>query len=294
LADALRDHRAPADLFDTIDDISPGATVGLGALRGQIQDTDLQGVLKNVARTVDALNTPRNDIRTVIQGAAATLQTTAARADDIRATLRLAPSTMTQVDATLTRLHRTLDLADPLLRKLEPAAPEVAPTFRTLRPVLSGASALLDHAVPLLRVLRPAASSLAGAARQGLPLVQQLTPSVHRLEKTTLPSLNAVAPDTQKRTSVMIGGTFAGLAAGVGGQFDGNGHFIRFPATVGSSPLDSLPCQLYLGNPDAGNQLLACQNLASALATYLNYSPVGPVPGTADGPPINTSRKGRK
>jgi hypothetical protein len=92
-----------------------------------------------------------------------------------------------------------------------------------------------------------------------------------------------VDPATQKTTAVMIGGTFAGLGAGAGGQMDSNGHFIRFPATLGSSPLNSLPCQLYISNPDA-KQLIACNSLGQALKTYLSYNPLGPPPGSSATP----------
>jgi virulence factor Mce-like protein len=279
LADTFRDHQAPKELFDTITDIAPGATTGLNALRGQDLDRDLQGVLANVSATVDALNTPRDDIRTVIEGAAATLETTANRGDDIRATLRLTPGTEREVEATLDRLRTTLDLADPLVDKLVPAADDVAPTFAALRPVLVDASGLLDRAVPLLRTLRPAVTSIAGAARRGLPMVQQLTPSVRRLDKSILPGLSEIDKGTKKSTAVMIGGTFAGLASGAGGQMDVNGHFIRFPATIGSAPLNSIPCQIYFANPDS-EEFLVCQDLEEALETYLNYNPFGAVEGS--------------
>jgi hypothetical protein len=52
---------------------------------------------------------------------------------------------------------------------------------------------------------------------------------------------------------------------------DQNGHFIRFPATAGSSPF-YLPCQTYLGNPSA-KQLVACQSLQQMLQAFLNYNP---------------------
>jgi virulence factor Mce-like protein len=282
-AQALRNHQAPATLFNTIADQSPGLAAGVGALRGQQQDFDLQTVVRNTAAALGALNTPANDVQTVIAGAAATLQTTAARAGDIRSTLQLAPGTESQVNATLGKLRVTLALADPLIAKLQRPAVQVAPTFSVLRPTLVNASELLNRAVPLLRDLRPATSSLAQTARVGLPLLDAVTVSLDRTNNAILPSLSQVDPGTQKTTAVMIGGTFAGLGAGAGGQMDSNGHFIRFPATLGSSPLNSLPCQLYISNPDA-KQLIACNSLGQALSTYLNYNPLGPPPGSSAAP----------
>jgi hypothetical protein len=76
----------------------------------------------------------------------------------------------------------------------------------------------------------------------------------------------------------MIGGTFSNMGPGVGGQMDSNGHFIRFPATFGSSPTATLPCQTYFNNPDKP-QMVACQSLSEALQTYLSYQPLGTTPG---------------
>ncbi|WP_205698854.1 MlaD family protein [Conexibacter sp. SYSU D00693] len=278
-AEALADADAPGRLLDTVARVAPDVRRGVGALRGQQLDRDLRGLVRGVASTVRSLDAPDDGLRRTVAGAAATLATTAARAGELRATLQRAPGTAREVQSTLTRLGATLDLADPLLARLEGPAGQVAPTFRELRPAVVEADRLVDRAVPLLRALRPAASSLAGTARRGLPLVKDLTPSVERLDRTILPYLNEVDPQTKRSTAVMIGGTFTGLASGAGGQMDANGHFIRFPATVGSSPLNSLPCQIYLMNPDAA-QVAACNSLQEALATFMGYQPLGPTPGT--------------
>jgi hypothetical protein len=58
---------------------------------------------------------------------------------------------------------------------------------------------------------------------------------------------------------------------------DQNGHFIRFPATAGSSPL-YLPCQIYAGNPSS-KQLIACQSLQQTLSSFLGYNPVASILG---------------
>jgi hypothetical protein len=141
---------------------------------------------------------------------------------------------------------------------------------------------LVRRAVPLLRALRPAASGLASAARNGLPLVNGLAPSLDRLVKTILPYINEIDPGTKKSTAVMIGGTFSSLGSGAAGQMDENGHFIRFPATSGNSSFNSLPCQVYINNPDAA-QIAACNSLQDALGAFLNADPLGPTPGTDPG-----------
>ena len=279
VADALADPKPPARVLDKLADISPAARRGLGALRGEDLDRDLRGLIAETSRTVSALDAPRDELRTLVSGAAATLSTTAKRADDVRALLRGAPATEREVSLTTDRLRGTLALANPLLDDLQKPATRVEPTFHSLRPVVADADALVQRAVPLLQALRPAATSLAGTARRGLPLVKALEPSLERLDKTILPYLAEKDSGTGKSTAVMIGGTFTGLASGAGGQMDANGHFIRFPATVGSSPASSLPCQTYISNPDAA-QIIACQTLQEAVSTYFGYKPLSDTPGT--------------
>ena len=291
LTKALSNPAQPGRLLNAVADISPDAQAGLGALRGQVPDRDLRQLISATATTVKAIDRPDDRTRKLISGAAATLGTTGRRAADLQATIAKSPSVMRDSDTTLTQLQGTLALANPLLAKLRVPSGQVAPTLAHLNPTLTGANRLLHRAEPLLHSLRPAAASLAKVAKAGLPLIRGLEPSLDRTQKTILPMLSEKDPQTTKSTAVMIGGTFEGLASGAGGQMDVNGHFIRFPATSGNSPLYSAPCQIYFGNPDAA-QILACQTLQQAMKTYLNYSPLGPTPGTQPpAPAASTSRR---
>lgn len=283
LATALADEDLPARLLDTVGDVAPAVRRGVGALRGRDVDRDLRGLVADTARTVRALDAPDEQLRTVVTGAAATVSATASRSRAIRSSLRTTPVTLAEIRRTTRRLDRTLGIADPLLTRLQEPARAVAPAFRTLRPVLVDANGLARRAEPLLDALRPGVRSLAGAARRGLPLVEELLPSLDRVDQTILPYLAEKDPGTGKSTAVMIGGSFAGLAAGAGGQMDANGHFIRFPASVGNAPLNSLPCQLYINNPDSA-QIAACNDLTEAVSTFFSYKPLAPTPGTADDP----------
>ncbi|HYF24350.1 MAG TPA: MlaD family protein [Baekduia sp.] len=279
LAKAFQD---PADLrgvLETTAKISPDAASGLAALRGMVPERDLRALVTNTSRTVRALDTPRDELRTVVAGAAATLGTTAARGAQLRATLQRAPGALRTTEATMARLVTSLDKVDPLLADLRDPAGDVAPTLERLQPVVTEGDRVLRAAGPLLDDLRPAAASLRGASQRGLPLLRALEPSLERTDKVLLPMLAEKDPQTTKSTAVMIGGTFAALASGAGGQMDVNGHFIRFPATAGNSSLYSLPCQTYLANPDK-KELVACQTLQQAMKTYLTYDPLSATPGT--------------
>lgn len=289
VADALAQPDTAKQTLEEAARVSPDLAGALGALRGTTQDRDLRALVSETSKTVDALARPTGDLRRTVAGLAATLETTSNRDADIRATFARAPAVMDASRATFAQLIDTLDRADPLLTQLRGPAEKVGPTLEALRPTVIGADRLLQHARPLLASLKPAAGSLADAARRALPLVNDLQPSVDRLQQTILPMLSEKDPGTTKSTAVMIGGTMAGVGSGAVGQMDVNGHFIRFPATAGSSPLYSLPCQTYLSNPDKA-QLLECQSLGTALNSYLNYSPLTPTPGSE---PRSTSRRSK-
>ena len=280
LADALADRQAPARTLDTLASVSDDFAGALSALRGERRDRDLRDLLRQTSRTLAALDRPVGELRQLVSGAAATVQVVAARGADLRAALRSAPGMSARVTATLRRLDRTLALADPLVARLDQVAPEIEPALRTLRPVVADADRLLRRATPLLHELDPAAAALDRAASRAVPLLTELEPSLERTDKVLLPMLSEVDPETKKPTSVMIGGTFAGLASGAGGQMDANGHFIRFPVSTGNAFLSSLPCQTYINNPDK-EFLIGCERLKEALEAYFSWDPLGKVPGTS-------------
>jgi phospholipid/cholesterol/gamma-HCH transport system substrate-binding protein len=269
LAKAFGNPVATAQTFGTLAAISPSVTTGVGALRGQNMDSDLRSLVSATASTVRALDAPNNEVRTLVAAAASTLDTTASQQAAIRATIADSPGTLQSTYTTVTQLNNTLRLADPLLASLMPTAPAVAPTVSQLHGTVKGLNLVLNHAVPLLHALRPAVSSLAQASRTGLPLLNGLTPTFDRVDKTILPYLGAIDPETKHSAAEMIGGTFTGLGSGAPAQEDANGHFIRFPVTLGSSST-YLPCQIYFGNPDA-QKLIECQTLQQALQTFFGW-----------------------
>jgi phospholipid/cholesterol/gamma-HCH transport system substrate-binding protein len=269
LAKAFSDPVATGQTFGTLAAISPSLTTGVGALRGQNMDSDLRTLVSATASTVRALDTPTTVVRTLVAAAAATLDTTASQQAAIRATIADSPGALQSTDTTVRQLNDTLRLADPLLSSLMPSAPAVAPTVSQLHGTVNGLNLVLNHAVPLLHALRPAVNSLAQASRTGLPLLNGLTPTFDRVNNTVLPYLGAIDPETKHSAAEMIGGTFTGLGSGAPAQEDANGHFIRFPVTLGSSST-YLPCQIYLGNPDA-QQLIECQTLQQAMQTFFTW-----------------------
>lgn len=263
----LRDPQGVADVLDAVADASPGIARTADAVVGE--DEDLRRVLTGTAATMTALDAPQDGLRRLVAGAAATLGTTAARDADLRAALGDGPGVTRLVRSTLARLDTTLAGADRLVGALQPSAKDVGPVLADLRPTLTRTAALLDDARPLVRALRPAVRSLSSLGAGGVPFLDRVQPSLDRLEREILPGLAKVDPETGKPTSVMIGGTAAGFG-GSASQQDANGHFIRFPASVGLSSA-YLPCRSAVTDPTAG-QVLACEQLDTVLTNYLGYA----------------------
>lgn len=291
LADALADPDAPATALRRLADVAPTATSGLEAVRGRRAGRDLPELVEHADATVRALDARDDAMTRLVSGTAATLGVTAARRAELAATFRRAPAALGTTNRTLRRLERTLDVADPLLAELRAPSAEVAPTVAKLRPTLVSADRLLDRARPLVRALRPTAATLGEAAKAARPWIDDLRPSLRRLDDKILPYTLEVDPDTKHRLSEMIGPALGHLGPSVAGQLDQNGHLIRFPATTGSSPLYSLPCQIYINNPDS-KRLLACKSMQEALDMVFSYNPLGQIPGSADAP--ETRKRGRR
>lgn len=276
----LRDPSTLPGLLDAVADGSPAIDKGVGALRGRT-DGDLRRLIKGTADTVAAIDAPRDELRTLVSGASATLRTTGARDAEIRSTLSDGPGVTRLVRATLARLDTTLDGADGLVADLQRSADDVGPTLAKLRPTLRSTSALLDRARPLVRTLRPTVTSLARLGTRGVPLIEALQPSIDRLDKTIFPYMSTPDPETGKPASVMIGGTAAGFG-GSASQQDANGHFIRFPASMGTKSV-LLPCNTALVDPTA-SQLLACKQFNEVIGEYLEYAtPLTGSPQTTKG-----------
>lgn len=267
VSDSMSNPNTLRDSLATLHDVAPGLALGASAVRGRLAGYDLPSVVRSGAKTVAALDVRNDALQRLVAGSARTLATTAARAADLKTTIRRLPPSLRETRSTLRALNHTLRVADPVLEKLARVAHRVAPAVRDLRPVLLRADVLLRRATPLLTQLRPAAASLGRTAQNGLPLLRTLLPSLDRLDDVLLPALAEKDPVTEKSTAVMIGGWAAGLGSGAAGASDANGHFIRFPATAGSSSA-YLPCQTHLNNPDHEQQI-ECQSLSDAVKTLL-------------------------
>jgi ABC-type transporter Mla subunit MlaD len=268
---ALADPASVAGDIGTASSVAPDATPALRALRGTAAGYDLPALVHDSARTVNALDTPTNQLHVLVSGAAATVATTGARSAEISGTIAALPAVTLNLSSTLSRLDTTLNIGDSLIGRLIPAAPAVAPTLARLRPALDETNGLLHSARPLLQALPPLLGELQSTSTTGVPLIDQLSPALRQFDEIILPYLGAPAPDTGYSTTVMIGGTAAGFGGGSSGQLDENGRLIRFPASIGASSV-YLPCTSRLIGTDP-SALLKCDSLNTALRNYLSYLP---------------------
>jgi hypothetical protein len=166
-------------------------------------------------------------------------------------------------------VNYTLTQVDKLIPKLQSQAPRVAPTLASLRPAVSNLDVLLRNATPLLDKLRPAVHAVADAATAGVPVIGALKPSLVRLEKTILPSLDRRYPEEGGlATYQIIGGTIASLST-IGHFFDSAGTLANL--TLGGNAFNQTSSSILPCNVDfSGKDLLVCETLSQALATFTN------------------------
>lgn len=269
LAPALQAHAALARDFTTLAEIAPEAAVGIGALRGEVPDTDLKNLVRQTSRAADALDvgTGGAETRRFVQSAAQTLNAVAANPTDLRNAIVETRAVLPVAKESMSGLNRTLDLLDPLMAMLIPEVPQIAPTLETVRPALEHTHALLTAATPLLDRLRPAVDALTHAARTGVPVINSLSPSLQRLSNQILPGLREKGPEEGGHPAYqMIGPTLVGIGA-LSGFFNQDGEFANL--TLGLEEPQSaqiLPCT----EDFSGRDFLVCSTLSQALATFMS------------------------
>jgi ABC-type transporter Mla subunit MlaD len=272
LGPAFSDHAAPAVTFNTLAQVAPIVTTGIGATRGLVQDGDLKDLVRQAGEASNALNVGpgASGTKRFVEAAGTTLRAASARDADIRAIVADAGSVLPHAATTASAVDRTLSLLDPLVAKLDPVAVTVAPTLIGLHPALVHLNTLLHDAKPLVHKLRPAVEGLASSASVGVPVIDALAPSLKRLDTQILPGLDWVSPESKHATYQMIGGIFVGFTdGGLGVGFNQDGYYGRLLGSGSqNSVTDFLPCKLQFSGTTMAD-LLSCETLMAALNQYL-------------------------
>jgi ABC-type transporter Mla subunit MlaD len=266
LAPALSAHPALALDFRTLARIAPEATIGIGAVRGENQDTDLRALVRDAGQAAQAMSvgTGAATTRQFVSSAATTLNAVSANPADLQNTITGLDSVLPLLTQTSQRVTYTTSLLNPLIAKLTPEVPQVTPTLRALRPTVTDAHKLLSDATPLLHKLGPTVDSLAATARVGVPLIDNVAPSLERIKNQVLPGLAEKTAETQHPAYDMLDSTLAGFGNWAG-FFDQDGNVADF--VVGLEDIQApqlLPCSLDF----SGEDFLVCSSLSDALQEF--------------------------
>lgn len=266
LGPALSDHPALGTLLGTLAKVAPETAQGVGAVRGEIPDTDLKNLIHDASDATQALDVglQGDTTQALVQSAAQTFAALSASPSDLKATIADAAIVLPHITRTAEAVNSTLTRVDPLVRKLIPQTGSITDTLTTLHPTVIQADTLLHAATPLLNKLRPTVDSLAQTADAGTTVIKTLTPSLQRLDQTILPGLDMTSPESGGRTvyeaigPVLI--AFASLSAG----YDRDGDFANL--TLGAPNQNSdqlLPCATDFSHTD----FLVCTSLSTTLST---------------------------
>lgn len=267
LGTGLSQHPALGQDLNTLARIAPTATVGIGALRGEIQDTDLRNLVANAGRAAQAVTvgTGGSETRQFVQSAAATMADLSVNQATLQNDIAILAPDLAPPTYVFPRLDPLTYRLAPLLTKLNGEVGQVAPTLRALRPALTHADTLLHSATPLLNALRPTVRSLATTAGVGSPVIDQLKPGLDNLMNVVLPGLAQKGAEEGGRTAYEEIGPFATGFTALIGFFDQDGHFANLTAGLGEANAQQvLPCSLDFSQKD----LVVCNTLSAALQQF--------------------------
>ena len=264
---ALQDPNAPAQAFNTLANVAPDATTGIGALRGQNPDVDLRDLVQKAGHAVQALSagTGASQTREFVQSAATALDAAGADPQALQATISGLSRVIPQSQRTFANLDHSLNLLDPLMAKLTPEVEQVAPTLAALNPTVTHADTLLHKATPLLHQLKPTVTSLASTAKIGVPIINNVKPSLDRLKDTVLPALTKKYPEEgDVRPYEMVGAMVVGLS-NIAESFDANAGIVNLTLGLGEPQAQQiLPCNIDF----SGTDFLVCESLSTALSGF--------------------------
>lgn len=260
--------RALINDFSILTRIAPAANVGIGAVRGEIPDTDLKNLIRQAGQAAQAVTvgTDASATQQFVQSAASTLTTVSTNPTVLREIIDDAGVALAHTAFSAPRLNHTVQLARPLVAKVRDVAPQVAPALGALHPALSDLHTLLRNATPLLNKLNPTVHSLASTATAGVPVIKALGPSLVRLQNTILPGLAEKPPELGGLTTYEIIGPMLANFGTLSSLFDANGTLVNLTAGMDVTEpqgINFLPCyENFTGNP-----LLVCESLSDTLAT---------------------------
>ncbi|MHB8736770.1 MAG: MlaD family protein, partial [Terriglobales bacterium] len=142
LGPALSNHSDLSNDLNLYRGIANAANTGGGALRGEIQDTDLRNLVKNAGQAANALSvgTGASETQQFVESAANTLQDLGANAPNLTNAIKSFREAYVYLGLNVSKQYdQLLTKVDTLVRKLRTAAPQVVPALDQFNPTLTNA-----------------------------------------------------------------------------------------------------------------------------------------------------------
>lgn len=181
-------------------------------------------IVNQVNATLQIIQSRDQAVKTVVSALADASQTVAAQQQAMGQTLSELPPVLQSATSTLNRVPNTVSTALPLLRDLGPVTGQLRETSANLRPVLTDLR-------PTIAQLRPTLASLSTLLGETPGLLNTANTTVPGINQA-LTSLNPVLDFLRPYTPEIAG--WATNWGSAGGNYDSNGHYVRFQILAGA------------------------------------------------------------
>jgi ABC-type transporter Mla subunit MlaD len=233
------------------------------------QPHDLSGVVANTAHVFSALASQQGHLADLVTTFNATMAALSARQQDLSQTIALLPPLLRATDNALGPLEASFGPTQRFARALTPSVKQIDPTISAGLPWIAQSLKLFSPSElqGLLRSLTPAIQGTSGTLIATRGLLTGSSELARCFTHTLVPTGNERIQDppitTGLQTYQEMFQSAVGLA-GVGQNFDGNGHYLRAATGGGSDRVatGSLPG----GGPLYGNAVLPSLGTRPAFA----------------------------
>ncbi|HWD05779.1 MAG TPA: MlaD family protein [Amycolatopsis sp.] len=191
----------------------------------------VRDLVTQVNSMVGTLSKHDGDVRAIIDSLSKTTALTVQQRQQLASTLKQLPGTLDTANRVLGTVPATADKAVPLLQDLQPATQQLPSVARKLSPVLQQIPPLLDKLAPTLA----GANQLLDATPGLLDVAHQTVPGVAGTASYLGPVLNYLRPFTPE-----LAGWVSEWSSN-GGNYDANGHFVRFYLQEGATTFADNP-----------------------------------------------------
>ncbi|HJQ47065.1 MAG TPA: MlaD family protein [Amycolatopsis sp.] len=209
------------------------ALLALGQVLGAVGSDGpaIRGLVTQLDTMVGTLSRRDADVRTIIDALSKTTSATVQQRQQLATALQMLPGTLDTANKTLGDVPGTADKAVPLLKDLRPATQQLPAVAQRLSPVLQQVPPLVDKLGPTLA----SAGQLLDYTPGLLDALHQTVPGLGQTTGYLGPVLNFLRPYTPE-----LAGWFSEWSS-IAGNYDSNGHFLRFYLQEGATTFSNNP-----------------------------------------------------